>query len=74
MTIRELTLICKPLTRKSDGPMPTMKAGQIAKYNEWKSRPAPEFSFENDPTPEVIVNDCDSDDDIDIENVDIVNV
>lgn len=74
MTIRELTLICKPLKRKSDGPMPTKKAGLIAKYNEWKGRPAPEFSFENDPAPEAIVNDCDSDDDIDIENVDIVNV
>ena len=53
--------------------MPTKKVRLIVKYNEWKGRLALEFSFENDPAPEAIANDCDSDD-IDIENVDIVNV
>jgi len=43
MTIRELTIICKPLKRKEDGKMPTKKVELIQKYNEWNGRPIPSF-------------------------------
>ena len=43
MTIKELTIICKPLKRKEDGKMPTKKVELIKKYKEWDGRPAPTF-------------------------------
>ena len=43
MTIRELTLICKPLKRKGDGKMPNKKESLILKFKEWSGRPAPSF-------------------------------
>ena len=45
MTIRELTIICKPLKRKEDGKMPTKKVELIQKYNEWNGRPVPSFDI-----------------------------
>ena len=47
MTIKELTIICKPLKRKSDGAMPNKKNDLIAKYHEWVARPAPTFNYED---------------------------
>ena len=47
MTIKELTIICKPLKRKSDGAMPNKKKDLIAKYHEWVARPAPTFNYED---------------------------
>ena len=35
MTIKELTIICKPLKRKEDGKMPNKKDQLIQKYREW---------------------------------------
>ena len=43
MTIRELTIICKPLKQKSDGKMPNKKEDLIQKYYEWSGRPAQSF-------------------------------
>ena len=45
MTIRELTIVCKPFKRKTDGKMPNKKVDLIAKYNEWVGRPAPVFNY-----------------------------
>ena len=47
MTIKELTIICKPLKRKTDGKMPTKKAALITKYNEWNGRPTPSFTIDH---------------------------
>jgi len=44
MTIRELTIVCKPLKNKSDGPMPNKKEALISKYKEWVGRPPPLFN------------------------------
>ena len=54
MTIRELTLICKPLKRKGDGKMPNKKESLILKYKEWSGRPAPSF----DVSHLVLESDC----------------
>ena len=43
MTIRELTIICKPLKRKQDGKMTTKKVELTQKYNEWNGIPIPLF-------------------------------
>ena len=56
MTIRELTLICKPLKIKSDAKMPIKKQDFTEAYMIWKNRP-----------PQVFEEDiCSSDDDNDI--------
>ena len=47
MTIRELTIVCKPFKRKTDGKMPNKKPELIAKYNEWVGRPAPVFNYDD---------------------------
>ena len=44
MTIKELTIICKPLKRKEEGNISTKKVELInKKYKEWNGRPAPTF-------------------------------
>ena len=43
MTIKELTIVCKPLKKKEDGKMPTKKKELIQKYKEWDGRPPPSF-------------------------------
>ena len=77
MTIKELTIICKPLKQKSDGAMTNKKKDLTAKYHEWVARPAPTFNYEdvecNDHTNvgsmmdvtvvEKVVNNNDDDDD-----------
>jgi len=47
MTIKELTLICKPLKRKEDGKMPNKKDQLIQKYLEWSGRPTPSFNIDH---------------------------
>ena len=47
MTIKELTLICKPLKTKSDGKMPVKKQELIEAYIAWKNRPPLVFEEEN---------------------------
>ena len=47
MTIRELTIVCKPLKLKSDGKMPIKKDQLIYKFKEWSGRPTPVFHIEN---------------------------
>jgi len=58
MTIRELTIVCKPLKRKSDGKMPNKKEELIAKFKEWHGRPTPVFDDEdvNVPNYEILNN------------------
>ena len=46
MTIKELTIICKPLKRKGDGPMPNKKEALLAKYKEWNGRPPLSFDYD----------------------------
>lgn len=60
MTIRELTIICKPLKRKEDGKMPTKKVELIQKFREWDGRPPPSFSvseYEETTTNDDNIND-----------------
>jgi len=57
MTIRELTIICKPLKRKEDGKMPTKKVELIQKYNEWNGRPIPSFNVSEYETDKNANND-----------------
>jgi len=45
MTIRQLTIVCKPLKRKCDGKMHTKKDSLIQKYKEWSGRPTPSFDI-----------------------------
>ena len=47
MTIKELTIICKPLKRKGDGPMPNKKEALLAKYKEWHGRPPLSFDYDD---------------------------
>ena len=47
MTIKELTIICKPLNRKEDGKMPIKKDQLILKYKEWSGRPTPSFNVDH---------------------------
>ena len=47
MTIKELTIICKPLKRKEDGKMPNKKDQLIQKYKEWSGRPTPSFKVDH---------------------------
>ena len=47
MTIRELTIVCKPLKLKSDGKMPIKKDQLIYKFKEWSGRPTPALNIEN---------------------------
>ena len=58
MTIRELTIVCRPLKRKSDGKMPNKKEELIAKFKEWHGRPTPVFDDEdvNVPNYEILNN------------------
>ena len=60
MTIKELTIICKPLKRKEDGKMPTKKVDLIQKYKEWTGRPAPTFDVSE---YDVVATDTIDDDD-----------
>ena len=76
MTIRELTLICKPLKIKSDGKMPVKKQELIEAYMVWKNRPPPVFeediSSSNDDVVAPILEEgattTDNDNDIDDED------
>ena len=47
MTIKELTIMCKPHKLKSDGKMPTKKQPLIEAYLAWKHRPPPSFDEVN---------------------------
>ena len=47
MTIKELTIICKPLKRKEDDKMPNKKDQLIQKYREWSGRPTPSFNVDH---------------------------
>ena len=47
MTIKELTIICKPLKRKEDGKMPIKKDQLILKYKEWSGRPTSSFNVDH---------------------------
>ena len=47
MTIKELTIVCKPLKRKEDGKMPNKKDQLIQKYREWFGRPTPSFNVDH---------------------------
>ena len=38
MTIRKLTIVCKPLKNKDDGPMPNKKEALVSKYKEQVGR------------------------------------
>ena len=73
MTISELTRICKPLKRKSDGKMPQKKVDLIAKYKEWSGRPAPVFQVQdislNDGDESITENNDNIDIEIGVENV-----
>ena len=73
MTISELTRICKPLKRKSDGKMPQKKVDLIAKYKEWSGRPTPVFEVQdipsNDDDESITKNNDDVDIEIGVENV-----
>ena len=58
MTIRELTIVCKPLKNKDDGPMPNKKEALISKYKEWVGRQPPIFNssqLENSMMDDAIV-------------------
>jgi len=55
MTIQELTLICKPLKRESDGKMPKKKESLIQKHKDWSGRPALSF----DVSHLVMESECD---------------
>ena len=59
MTIRELTIICKPLKQKSDGKMPNKKEDLNQKYYEWSGRPAPSFDVSHLLVPERHTDDND---------------
>ena len=41
---RQLTILLRPLKRKSDGAMPTKKSEMILKYQSWKNRPGVTFT------------------------------
>ena len=45
MTIRKLTIMCKPLKTKDDGKMTTKKSQLVPKYKEWSGRPTPSFDI-----------------------------
>ena len=36
---KNILVLLKPLKRKDDGPMPTVKKAMLQKYDEWKHRP-----------------------------------
>ena len=42
-----ITIVCKPLKRKSDGKMPYKKEDLLLKYKEWHGRPAPVFDVDD---------------------------
>ena len=73
MTIKELTLIWKPLKRNSDGKIRTKKPDLIAKYNEWNGRPVTIFGTSNIDSIPITTDKCDNDIDINIDNMDIEN-
>ena len=62
MTIRELTIVCKPLKRKSDGKMPNKREELIAKFKEWHGRPTPVFVDDINVENSEISNDDNIDD------------
>ena len=74
MTIKELTIICKPLKRKEDGKMPNKKDQLIQKFKEWSGRPTPSFSI--DHLQDDIDGEIDNDDRVsqinEMENIDVV--
>jgi len=71
MTIKELTVVCKPLKLKEDGPMPKKKIELIAKYKEWHGRPAPSFDISDINDMPILTHDEKDrvDDDLNYESV-----
>jgi hypothetical protein len=46
MTIKGLSIICKSLKRKGNGPMSNKKEALLAKYKEWNRRPPLSFDYD----------------------------
>ena len=58
MSIRELTIVCKPLKKRDNGPMPNTKEALINKYKEWFGGQPPIFNssqLENSMMDDAIV-------------------
>ena len=48
MTNKQLLIIIRPLKRKEDGALPSVKKVMLQKYEEWKMRPPPTFEDEEE--------------------------
>ena len=68
MTNKQLLVLLRPLTRKEDGPMPTVKKVMLERYEQWKNRPLLTF----DQVHEAVNNDDSESDDTETTSIALI--